>query len=142
MSKSNFQFRLSLPEEWDDASIFTFLGPDTHGVKHTINLTIEKNVGDHTTDSFARERIQTTQASLADAQTLKDAQKTLPNGLNAYEWIYKTVPIDGKPRFYQQIYTVINKKGYTFSAVYSKMSFKLLAGQVEQIISSFTPLEN
>lgn len=139
MSKSNFQFTISLPEGWEDNSIFTFLGPDTHGVRHMLNLTIDKHVGDHTVDTYARERIQLTQHSIGSADTLKDAPRSLPNGLPVHEWIYKTVPIDGKAQFHQQIYAVIDKRGYTFSAVYSKMSFKLLAGQVEQIIASFIP---
>lgn len=139
MTKLNHQFRISLPEGWEDTSIFTFMGPDTHGVRHMLNLTIEKNVGDHTLDTFARERIQLTQYSIGSADTLKDAPRTLASGLPIYEWIYKTVPVDGKSLFHQQIYIVIDKRGYTFSAVYSKMSFKLLAGQVEQIIASFIP---
>jgi hypothetical protein len=141
MAATNHQFRLTLPTGWEDNSIFTFMGPDSHGVRHILNLVIEKNVGDHTVESFARERIQLAQSGLGTADTLKDAPRKLSNGQAAYEWIYKTVPIDGKAIFHQQVYTVINKRGYTFSAVYSKMSFKLLAGQVEQIISSFLPLE-
>lgn len=139
MTKSNQQFRISLPDGWEDNSIFTFVGPDAHGVRHILNLVIEKNVGDHTVDSFARERVQVAQHSIGSADTLKDAARTLPNGLTAHEWIYKTVPMDGKPMFHQQVYIVIDKRGYTFSAVYSKMSFKLLAGQIEQMISSFIP---
>lgn len=142
MTDTNHQFNISLPVGWEDNSVFTFMGPDSHGVKHMLNLTIEKNVGDHNTDTFARERIQLSQSSIGVVDTLKDTRRTLSNGLEAHEWIYKTVPIDGKARFHQQIYLVRDGRGYTFSAVYSKMSFKLLAGQVEQIISSFVPLKS
>lgn len=141
MTDTNHQFRLTLPAGWEDNSIFTFMGPDTHGVKHILNLVIEKNVGDHTVETFARERIQMSLASLDVVDTLKDTPRTLSSGRVAHEWIYKTVPIDGQSRFHQQIYLIIENRGYTFSAVYSKMSFKLLAGQVEQIISSFLPLK-
>ncbi len=142
MAATNHQFRLTLPDGWQDNSVFTFMGPDAHGVRHILSLVIEKNVGDHTVESFARERIQLTQFSNGNTDTLKDAPRNLPSGLPVYEWIYKTVPVDGKAVFHQQVYTIINKRGYTFSAVYSKMSFKLLAGQVEQIITSFLPIES
>ena len=112
MSKTNFQFTITLPDGWEDNSIFTFMGPDVHGVRHMLNLTIDKNVGDHTVDSYARERIQLTQHSIGSADTLKDAPRTLPNGLPVHEWIYKTVPVDGKGQFHQQVYAVIDKRGY------------------------------
>lgn len=142
MATTNHQFKITLPEGWEDNSVFTFMGPDSHGVRHILNLVIEKNVGDHDVESFARERIQVAQSAVGSADTLKDAARTLSNGVAAHEWIYKTVPIDGKAVFHQQIYAVLNQRGYTFSAVYSKMSFKLLGGQVEQIISSFLPLDS
>ena len=142
MATTNHQFKITLPEGWEDNSVFTFMGPDSHGVRHILNLVIEKNVGDHDVESFARERIQLAQSAIGSADTLKDAPRTLTNGVAVHEWIYKTVPVDGKSMFHQQIYAVISKRGYTFSAVYSKMSFKLLGGQVEQIISSFLPLES
>ncbi len=141
MSSSNNQFRLALPDGWSDQSIFVFSGPELHGMRHLLRLVIDPNVArSESTESFAHQRIDMVKQGLGVVETLKDETKTLPNGVAAWEWIYKTVPPDQKPIFQQYIYVLLDGRGYTFSTTYSKSSFKVLAGQIEQIITSFTPL--
>ena len=140
MSKANNQFRLSLPDGWEDQSAYTFVGPEVNGHRHLVTLVIDNHIGDHTLDSFARTRIEVIQASLPPFETLKEAQRTLPSGLPIYEWIYKTVPVDGKAIFHKNVYLIIGKQGFTFSAIFTKMSFKTIGVEVERLIDSFVPM--
>lgn len=110
-------------------------------MRHLLRLVIDPTVArGESTESFARQRIDMVKQGLGVVETLKDEAKTLANGVAAWEWIYKTVPPDQKPILQQYIYVLLDGRGYTFSTTYSKSSFKVLAGQVEQIITSFVPL--
>lgn len=140
MATTNHQFRLALPEGWSDQSAFAFTGPEIHGIKHTLRLVIDGNVPrDETLESFARHRIDLINSALIGIETLKDESKTLNNGIETWEWVYKTVPANQKPVFYQYVYILRDGRGYIFSTEYTKMSFKVAAGAIEQIISSFAP---
>ncbi len=138
MSSNNHQFRLSLPAGWSDQSIFVYSGPESHGIKHMLRLVIDPAVATgETLESFARQRIQLTTASpMGMVETLKNEVKTLPSGVRAWEWVYKSVAADESITFNQFTYLILNGRGYTFSCIYTKMSWKLLAGQVEGIIST------
>ncbi len=143
MAKTNHQFRLALPEGWSDQSHFNYAGPELHGVSHVLRLIIDHNVPrGESLESYARHRIDMMNTALVGLETLKDESKTLASGVQAWEWVYKTVSGNQKPVFYQQVYVLRDGRAYTFSIEYSKASFKILAGQIEQIIASFVPSES
>ncbi len=139
MAKTNHSFKLSLPDGWEDRSIHTFMGPEAHGVQHMLNLAIEDNIGDHTLDSFAEQRVQMMKDAMPDAVTLKEGRKSLASGLPVYEWVYKTNPTDERALFHRSYFLIVGKSGYTFNSTFSKHSMKTIGVEVEEMINSFLP---
>jgi hypothetical protein len=139
MSSINNQFRINLPEGWDDQTAYTFMGPEVNGVQHLLTLVIDKNIGDTDLYNFALDRIDPVRSSLQGIETLKEEERTLPSGVPVYEWIYKWIPTEGNVIFKKQVYMLIGKRGYSFSASFSKQSFKTIGVEVDQMINSFIP---
>ena len=90
---------------------------------------------------FALDRIQPVRDALAGIETLKEEERTLPSGVAAYEWVYKWVPSAGQVIFKKHLYLIIGKQGYTFTATFSKQSFKTIGIEVDRMIESFVPGE-
>ncbi len=143
MSKnSNYRcFKIDLPEEWSDQSVYTFMGPDDSGVQHLLSLGIDPETEHDTLEEFARERIQLATGEMPDIEVLKDESKTLPSGKTVYEYVYKTVPTDDKVIFQKMIFLLQNGVGYTFVAPFSKKTIKTIGLEVDKIIDSFVPHE-
>lgn len=136
MSPQNNPFRLDLPDDWEDRTVYTFMGPDDSGVQHILTLVVDPEVDDDLPE-FARERIDAALESLQGAEVLKDEEKTLENGRTVHELVYRWIPTDGNVIFQKVAYMVLDGIGYTFSANFSKKTIKTIGLQVEQIIDSF-----
>jgi hypothetical protein len=139
MTETNHRFMLRLPEGWDDMTAHTFMGPEVNGQRHILNLVIDRQLIDHDLKEFALDRIQPIKESLPDIETLKEEERTLAGGTKAYEWVYKWVPTDGKAVFKKHVYLIIGDRGYTFTASFTKQSFKTIGVEVDNMIQSFVP---
>jgi hypothetical protein len=139
MAGTNNQFVLRLPEGWEDQTAYTFMGPEINGQRHMLNLVIDHNLADTDLREFALDRIQPVRDALAGIETLKEEERTLANGIAAYEWVYKWVLSPGQVIFKKHLYLIIGKQGYTFTASFSKQSFKTIGVEVDRMIESFVP---
>jgi hypothetical protein len=139
MSSTNNRFRIILPEGWEDQTAYTFMGPEVNGAQHMLNLVIDRNLSDTNLREFALDRIQPVKDALAGIETLKEEERTLATGVPAYEWVYKLVPAPGQAIFKKHLYLIIGKQGYTFTASFSKQSFKTIGVEVDRMIESFVP---
>ncbi len=139
MMKYNNQFRINLPEDWEDQTAYTFMGPEVNGERHMLNLVIDRNLSDTDLYEFALDRIQPVRDALAGIETLKEEERTLATGVAAYEWVYKWVLSAGQVTFKKHVYLIIGKQGYTFTATFSKQSFKTIGVEVDRMIESFVP---
>ena len=141
MSSSNHQFSLKLPDGWEDQTAHTFMGPEVNGVRHILNLVVDNEVADNDLYNFALDRIEPVRSALPGIETLKEQEKTLPSGVQVYEWVYKWVPTDGNIIFKKNIYMILAGKGYSFAATFSKQSMKTIGVEVDRIIDSFVSRE-
>lgn len=139
MSGVNNQFRIDLPDGWEDQTAHTFTGPEVNGVPHLLTLVIDSNVAEDDLAGFAEDRIQRVKETLPSAETLKEEERTLPSGMHVYEWVYRWVPTDDQVLFKKHVYAMIAKKGYIFSATFSKHSMQTIGVEVEQMIDSLRP---
>lgn len=139
MAGTNNRFVLQLPEGWEDQTAYTFMGPEVNGERHMLNLVIDRNLVDDDLREFALDRIQPVKDAMAGIETLKEEERSLANGLAAYEWVYKLVLSAGQVTFKKHVYLIIGKQGYTFTATFSKQSFKTIGVEVDRIIESFVP---
>lgn len=139
MAGTNNRFMLQLPEGWEDQTAYTFMGPEVNGQRHMLNLVIDRNLSDTDLREFALDRIQPLKDALAGIETLKEEERSLPSGVAAYEWVYKWVPAPGQVIFKKHLYLIIGKQGYTFTATFTKQTFKTIGVEVDRMIESFVP---
>jgi hypothetical protein len=132
-------FRLTLPNGWEDRTVHQFLGPDDSGVQHVLNLVVDPNAQTDDVEDYARDRIDQVIESMPAAEILKEEQKILPNGVEAYEVIYKWVSPNGKVTFQKLVYMIRDGVAYAFSANFSKKTIKTIGVEVDRIIDSFEP---
>ena len=135
MSNSD-QVRAELPDGWEDQTVYTFMGPEDGGFQHMLTLVIDPYADDADLAEYARERIDNAVGSLQGVEILKEEQKPLSGGLEAYECVYKWIPVEGKVILQKQVYAIKDGKGYTFSAGFSRKTIKTIGTQVDRIIES------
>jgi len=136
---TNHHFHIELPDGWEDRTVHQFLGPDDSGVQHVLNLVVDPNAQTDDVEDYARDRIDQIVESMPAAEILKEEQKMLASGVEAYEAVYKWVSPNGKVTFQKLVYMIRDGVAYTFSANFSKKTIKTIGVEVDRIIESFEP---
>jgi hypothetical protein len=139
-SNNNDQFRVDLPDGWEDRTVHCFMGPENSGVQHMLHLVVDRNVDTDDVTEYARDRIDQIIETMPAAEILKEEEKTVADGTPAYEAIYKWVPPEGHVTFQKLVYIIRDGVAYAFSANFSKKTIKTIGVEVDQIISSFQPV--
>ena len=139
MGTTSNQFRIDLPDGWEDRTVYLYMGPDDSGIQHNLQLVIDPDVSNADLSEYAHDRFDSLASSLQGAEVLKQEEKILPSGRRVFECVYKWVPVDGQILFNKVIYMIIEKSGYTFSANFSKKTIKTIGVEVDRIIDSFMP---
>lgn len=136
MPTSNPRFELTLPDGWADRTIYSYVGPDDSGLQHVVTLSIDDSIRAETAAEFARERVDATARSLPAAEIVKDEEKKLPNGTEAWEVVFKWMPADNMPRFLKQLYFVTDGVGYCFAGTFTRKTIKTIALDMDRIAAS------
>jgi hypothetical protein len=139
IAPTNNQFRIELPDGWEDRTIHQFMGPEDSGVQHILNLIVDRNASTDDVAEYARDRIDQIIETMPAAEILKEEPKTLGNGVEALEVVYKWVPPNGKVTFQKLVYMIREGVAYAFSANFSKKTIKTIGVEVDRIIESFEP---
>jgi hypothetical protein len=138
----NNLFQINLPEGWKETTIHTFQGPHDSGVQHNLVLVIDPEVPKKTDlKEYALQQSGTTKEALPGFALISEKEKTMPNGLPAFEIVYKYVPGEGIELFQKQLFMIIEGKGYIFSATFSRKTLQTIAYEVDRIIAGFTPVK-
>jgi len=138
MSKANNRFDLTLPLGWEDQTVYCYAGPFDSGVQHLLTLSVDPKVVAPLAD-YARERIDITMETLSGTEILKEEEKTLPSGAQAYEVVLRWIPTEDNVIFRKQVYVKIGSSVYCFAANFSKKTIKTVGVEVDRIIDSITP---
>ena len=133
------RFDLTLPDGWEDRTIYSFVGPDDSGLQHVVTLTIDETTRADSAAEFARERIASTLASLPAAEKVKDEGKQLPGGRDVWECVYKWMPADNTARFGKSLYLLLDGVGYVLSGTFTKKTIKTIALEMDQMAAALTP---
>jgi hypothetical protein len=142
MERTNNLFRIKLPEEWEDLTVFTYFGPMDSGVQHNIVITVDpKPKEKKDLASYVRQQVGQNESNFPGFTMIAEREKDLPSGLPAYEIVYKYCPTEGKVIFQKQIFILTEGKGYILTASFSKKTMKTIAHVVDEIMASFSPLE-
>ena len=139
MSSTNNQFRVDLPDGWEDRTVHLFMGPDDSGVQHMMQLIIDHDTGGADLTEYARNRIDAIMEALQGVEILKEEEKNLDNGRTVYECVYKWIPTDDAIIFRKTVFMIIYGAGYMFAGNFSKKTLKTIAVEMDRIIESFKP---
>ena len=138
-AKAKPPFRVSLPDGWEDQTVYMFMGPEEGDVKHVLTLTNELLADEMEVEEFARERIDATLEALGTAEIVKEQSRTLTNGRTVYEAVLKWIPTEDQIIFRKQVYMVIDDQAFSFAANFSRRTLKTLGNDMDTIIETFTP---
>jgi hypothetical protein len=142
MNHTNNLFRLVLPEEWEDRTVFTYFGPMDSGVQHNLTITVDpKPKEKKDLASYVRSQIHNNESEFPGFTMIAEREKELPSGIPAYEIVYKFCPTEGKVIFQKQIFILTEGKGYILTASFSKKTMKTISHVVDEMIASFSPVE-
>lgn len=134
----NNRFILQIPQGWEDQTVYRFKGPEDDGINHNILVTIENQVEIPNLQTYADMQIKVVEAELQGYQELKQGQIVLNNQLPAYELVYKWCPMKDREVYQRAIYILHKETGYTFTATFSKKTWKTKGTEVDKILKSFT----
>jgi len=135
-------FAMTQLDGWTDKTLFTFSGPTTDGIQHTLAITVGHDVPFTTVREFAEWQIATAGRELKGCTLLKKGNTALANGTAAYQAIFVWLPIDGLKVYQEQIFVLFEGTAYTLTATFSKKTRKTLGPQVERMMLSFEPLKS
>lgn len=133
----NHRFRIDLPPEWQETTIYTFQGPEENGVRHQILVTVETPPEPDDLEGYAALRIRTLTSALQAYQELKRGPIQLANGLPAYELVCRWAPLEDRTVYQRILYVIAGGNGYSLVATFSKKSWKTYGLQVDRILKSF-----
>jgi hypothetical protein len=136
---SGAPFQIKLPPDWEDQTIYTYMGPEDSGVQHLLTLVVDKSAGKTELADYVRERRDLTLNTMPGMEMLKEEQKTLDSGFPAVEIVFKWVPSDESIIYRKQVFLIVDEIGYIFSANFSKKTIKTIGTEVDRIINSFNP---
>ncbi len=142
MSPYNNQFRIELPEGWEDQTVHYFMGPLDSGVQHSLTLFIDRRPSTSDVQEYARERIAQTLEIMPGMEVIKEEGKTLHGDMEAYEAVCKWIPPGGSPTYRKLVYIIKDKTAYTFTGDFSKRTLKTRGVQMDSMIEGFTPGTN
>jgi hypothetical protein len=142
MPTINNLFSLTFPDSWKETTVYTFEGPHDSGVQHNLVLVIDTNVPEKMgLKEYAKMQFGNNKEVLPGFALVNETEQRLPNGLQAYEILYKYAPTDDQVLFQKQVYMIIEEKGYIFTSTFSKKTLQTVGVEVDQIIANFKPLK-
>lgn len=133
-------FALTQQEGWTDRTLFTFAGPNTDGIQHTLVITVGQEVPFTSVRALAEWQIASAELELKSCRLLKKGDIALANGTPAYQAIFVWHPTDSLKVYQEQIFVLWEGTAYTLTATFSQKSRKILGPEVKRMMMSFEPL--
>jgi len=141
MNSKMHYFRLDLPHQWENDTIYVFRGPLDGSMQHYLRLVVHPKPISGNLREFAQDGIATVKTGGPSMEFLREEARTLENGHEVFEFAYRTMPSDDAALFHKYVYMILKKKGYVFSCEFTKRSRKTVGLEVERILNSFEPLD-
>jgi len=135
---SEIDFNIKLPRGWQDQTSYYFRGPEIDGEVHEMHLNVDRFLQDSDIRRFAEEKTDPIK-SMQGLEVLKDEEVTLEGGNPVYEFVYKWIPADGIVEINKYVFVISDDMGFMFSARFSRKSYKMLGGQMKEIVERMLP---
>ncbi len=133
------EFKINLPAGWEDQTVYYFGGPNIDGQAHTITLTLARKLLDDSIDRFAQDRIDPIVDNLQGLEVLKQEEVTIEGGYPAFEFAYRWIPGEGVKLYQKYVFVIRDNIGFSFCCSFSKKSFKMLGGQMKELVENVIP---
>jgi hypothetical protein len=133
--KRNIQFSMLLAPGWEDATVFSYLGPDFRGRRDVVTVAVDPSVT-ALLSQYAEERLPIQMASIPEPELIQQEERSLDDGRRVYEATVRSSAGE-KSMFYFITYLIESGKGYTFMAQAAKHSMKATRGAMRQMVASF-----
>ncbi|MCG7851850.1 MAG: DUF1795 domain-containing protein [Methanosarcinaceae archaeon] len=135
----DYRFTFDLPAGWQDQTAYIFQGPTEGGIEHRLVLNIDRRPELNDIESFAKGWIDPIVSNLSSIEILKDEETTIDKGHPAYDFVYKKIVNEGQTQFQRYVFVIRDGLGFIFSCCFSKMTYKLLQHQMNEVIESLVP---
>lgn len=133
-------FRITLPDGWEDRSVYTFMGPEESGQTPLINVLVDDEPGEDDIADYGPLQAAALRETLPDAEILLEQKRTLKNGSEVYEVVLNWAPVDGQVIFIKNLYVFLKGRAFTFSGRFSKQGYKAMGRLVDTICETFEPI--
>lgn len=132
-------FTLSLGPKWNSTTVYRLEGPRIDDFQHTIQITVDPDVGDPAVADYASQRIEQKKASLQDGRVLRRARTRIDSGRPAY-WVLLSVQSpEGDPRYQEECYVLHEGVGYQLSAQFTPKTHSKMGPVIRSIFDRFSP---
>lgn len=131
------RFSLTLPDGWQDRCMYRFEGPIEDGILHAINVNIAHDIDMPDVETYAQLQIRSLEATLQGYTQLKQGPLVLDCDVSAWEVVYKWIPVKDRKVYQRAVWVLHNRTAYMLTATFSKKTWKMMAGVVDDIIKSF-----
>ncbi|MEK6750134.1 MAG: DcrB-related protein [Pseudomonadota bacterium] len=134
------KFKMTVPEGWQDQSIYRFVGPELDGLQHAITLTIDHALENQSLEQFSQLKISALRETLQGYLELKQKEITLENGTRAFELVFRWTPVQNAVVLYHNIFIVAKQKGYSLAGQFTMDSYEMIGKAVVRKMYSFEPI--
>lgn len=133
------KFTVSVPEGWENETIYRLEGPSTNGTTPRIEVIVDPDAGDVTAMDYAEVQIKVQKQSVNGRRLIEEKNLRLKNSLPAYWVQFSWTANEGGGLIQDHLYVVSDQIGYRLTVTQEQASRPLKQVEVEQMFVSFTP---
>lgn len=138
-SKVKGSFFFDLPKDWQDQTVYSFMGPEENGVQHILIMTVDRYPQSDNIDDYAISRISPMEGKFPGMEVLVDEEKTVNEDVPLYEYTFSWLP-GGDLKFVEK-YIFAFKEGcaFTFYIKFEKNTHKTVGNSIPKVIEAILP---
>ena len=134
-------FRVAIPDDWVDRSVYTFRGPVEGDHQHVLAVVPDPGSRAPSVEDYARRRIDIAVKSLPGTQVLVQEPLELARGLGAWRAELRWFPADGLRLYQRLLYVLARDVGFTLAVQRTKKSRLTHGPAIDRMLSTFRPLD-
>lgn len=127
---------MTLLEGWTDQTVFLLLGPEEKGIPHSLTIRVDSEIGDTPLAEYGKAQLQAALEGLQGAEVLKQETKALPGGTDAFEGVFKWIPVDDQVIFRKMLVVQHGEKAIAVSGNFSKRSIQTLGAEMDTMVAT------
>ena len=143
MPTNNTLFKLTLPDEWKETTVYTFEGPLDNGLQHSLVFTIlpglQKNI---TIATYAKLQTEESAGKLPGFKLIYEKPVSFFDTIPGFEICYSYRATDEMKFMQMQWYFTGKDKVYLFTGTFTKKTIKTIGKEVESIVRTLRIIQS